>query len=339
MTRDHENTISTRPGTWLAVLLVAALHASPALAAGPGGGDPCQQASPSLDADQDGYTDAEECLGLDAGAAFAYPSCRDAAAIPPDCLDPLRADVFVALVPCDHPTQGAGCGTAGSSAYTDYGISPEEAFAFANEPTSSGGLGPAFHVVDVASLGLTGCSRCVTPRQSGLVIREDRTSDFGTCTAPRSYGEAVVDNANEIGEATVYTLRIAGHMNACIYDVAEAQPGATPGINDRAAGIRTEIRKVTVHEMDHAQRLAPDDVTRYYGSHYVSGSGCLMDAGSTYSEPDADGSVVLNIPTDHCRKTRSVAASGATSDGPIHCGDTFPVLLDGDGFQSCLPSN
>jgi len=283
--------------------------------------DPCTAGGSALfDCDQDGFTDAEECGGLTAPpAAFAFPSCRTSPGAA--CLDPQVPDVFVLFV------------KASPSNYTALGISDSAAFAALTQ--AGGGLPQRLHLLDPATATLLPGQggRAITARQSAFQVREDLSSPTGcpmTASLGFTPGGGVAPSLNQGQEGIVYTQRIINHVN-CVY--ADAGESSTS-----AAAIQAKIEMIqhtTSHELTHNERLAPDDVTRFGGHHYRTGSGCVMDQAVTYSTRKG---VTFDTSLAYCGPSQAAAADGATAFGKIFCEDPDD-LIDRDGFTgACLPA-
>lgn len=273
--------------------------------------DPCTAGgSPLFDCDRDGLTDFEECNGLTIAGAL-YPRCGTG-----ECLEPRVADLFIRFE------------KAANSAYTELGISDAAAFAFITQ--ASGGLAMRVHVLPAgALLPSTPQPNAITPRMAALLVREVRgTPTACPVTSPLGLinGSASVNGA---ALAQIFTQRIIDHVG-CVYGTANANSPAA--LADKVK----MIQHTTAHEATHANRLAPEDVERFGGHHYRTGSGCVMDQSSTYSTKG--GTVRFATPTSYCGPDQAAAAAGETALGPIQCEDPDDVL-DLDGFTiGCLPA-
>jgi hypothetical protein len=284
--------------------------------------DPCLAGGSALfDCDRDGYTDAEECSGLTAPpAAFAFPSCRSAPG--PNCLDPRVADVFVLFV------------KAPGSLYDALGITNQQAFAAVTQ-TGGGGLPQRVHVLNPATTTLLPGQggQAVTARQSAFRVREVLSSPTGcpmTASLGFTPGGGVAPSLNQGKEALVYTQRIVNHVS-CVYTDAGVSPTSAAATQDKIA----MIQHTTAHELTHNQRMAPDDVSRFGGHHYKTGTGCVMDQAVTYSTRKG---VTFDTSLTYCAPSQAAAADGQTGFGALLCEDPDDVI-DGDGFTvGCLPT-
>lgn len=131
--------------------------------------------------------------------------------------------------------------------------------------------------------------------------------------------------------AQIFTQRILDHVS-CVYSSGGADPNGAAARTDKI----NMIRHTTPHEATHANRLAPDNVERFGGHHYRTGSGCVMDQSSTYST--SRGSVRFATPLAYCGPNQFSASEGRTALGAIQCEDPGNTL-DQDNFTlSCLPA-
>jgi hypothetical protein len=319
---------SRRSNTILAGLLSAAfawvlVPASPAEAAC--AADPCTGGGSALfDCDRDGLTDEEECsLGLQValGAGIDFLSCRDPAAVQPDCVDPAVADQFVLFE------------KASPSVYDELGISNEDAFSPITQ-ASGGGLALRIHVLDAATTVLPSSpqANAITPRQAALHVLEVRTPASAFCPVTANLGAINgVTSTNNAAVAQVFSQRIVDLVD-CVYDSVDPSiPQA-----DRQADKVAMVQHTTTHESIHPARGAPEDVERFGGHHYRTKTGCVMDQSTTYSTKR--GQVTFDVPLEFCGPTQAAVDAGETDFGQIQCEDPDDIL-DGDGFvQGCLPS-
>ena len=96
------------------------------------------------------------------------------------------------------------------------------------------------------------------------------------------------------------------------------------------------VQHTTSHELTHNSRVAPDNVDRFGGHHYRTGTGCVMDQSTTYTTKN--GGVVFATSLAYCGPDQSAAAAGETALGKIHCEDLDNVI-DADAFTiNCLPA-
>jgi hypothetical protein len=282
--------------------------------------DPCAAGGSSLfDCDQDGYSDDEECNGLSVpAAAFDFPSCT--AAPGPDCLDPTVPDVFLLFE------------KASPSNFDALGISDEEAFAAV---TGATGLPQRLHILDPATTTLLPGQggRAVTARQSAFLLRESTSSPTGcpmTASLGFTPGGGIAPSLNQGKEGIVYTERIINHVE-CVYVDGGADPGGADALQDKIE----MIQHTTAHELTHNQRLAPEDVSRFGGHHYKTGSNCVMDQAVTYTTRKG---VSFATSLDYCGPSQASALAGETEFGKVLCEDPDDVV-DRDGFTgSCLPA-
>ena len=314
MTRTHSTGIA------LLVLALAVAGAADAACTI----DPCAGGgSASFDCDRDGFTDREECLGLDtdaeSGVAFDFPSCRVVPTAAPECLDPTKSDMFVKFE------------KAANSAYTDtaaIGTPISDAQAFGLITQTTGGLAIQVHVLPATVVLPSSPLNAITPRMAALTVREVRgastpcpiTAALGAINGITSVGGAAI--------AQVFSQRIIDHVN-CVYGTANANSAAAQ--TDK----RNMLLHTTAHEATHANRLAPESVTSYGGHHYRTGSGCVMDQASTYTTKRTNR---FNTPLAYCGPDQAAVLAGQTALGTIQCGDPSNTL-DQDNFtNACLPA-
>jgi len=287
--------------------------------------DPCVgtgNPNPNFDCDRDGLTDFEECNGLttSGGAAFAFPSCRLTPLAEPECLDARKSDLFVKFekAPVNSAyTDTAAIGTA---------ISDSEAFGLITQTT--GGLAIRVHVLTATTVLPTSPLNAITPRMAAVTVREVR----GASTAcPITAALGAINGITSVGGAgiaQIFTQRIIDHVN-CVYGAANANT------DDARTAKRNMIKHTTAHEATHANRLAPESVTKFGGHHYKTGTGCVMDQSSTYT---TQGGVRFNTPLVYCGPDQAAVLAGQTALGTIQCGDPGNTL-DQDNFtNTCLPA-
>jgi len=279
--------------------------------------DPCVgtgNPNPNFDCDRDGLTDFEECNGL-VVAGTLYPRCGTG-----ECLDPRKSDLFVKFekAPVNSAYRDtAAIGTA---------ISDDEAFGLITQPT--GGLAMRVHVLPATTVLPTSPLNAITPRMAAVTVREVRgASTACPITAPLGAINGITSVAGA-GIAQIFTQRIIDHVN-CVYGAANAN--STAALADK----RNMIKHTTAHEATHANRLAPESVTKFGGHHYKTGTGCVMDQSSTYT---TQGGVRFNTPLVYCGPDQAAVLAGQTALGTIQCGDPGNTL-DQDNFtNTCLPA-
>jgi hypothetical protein len=273
-----------------------------------------------LDCDRDGFSDREECLGLQvaAGAGLDAPSCTNLAADRTACVDPAAPDLFVVFK------------KASPSVYDELGLSNAAAFALVTQGGTAG-LPLRLHVLDPIQVILPGVPQpaSVTRRQAALRVFEVRTPASLACPVTSPLGSLNgVTATNNAGIAQIFTQRIVDHVD-CVYDSVDPRiPDA-----DRLANKIAMVKHTTSHELAHGLRGAPESVERFGGHHYRAATGCVLDQSTTYT---TRGGVAFATPTAFCGPDRTAILDGQTSLGPVHCSDS-DNLLDLDGFvQSCL---
>jgi hypothetical protein len=304
----------------------------------PAMGIDCAGALDGADTDQDGLSDQKECQGLSVldGDAFDFSSVCTAPT-DPDCggaapqalgLDPTVKDVFIEVV-LDSP-----------SGYDELGVVLEtDVFqVIENE------LNVHVHRVGVDTPAPTDVcqvqvERCLTPPPTGatqeprwLRLTENRSFGVNCSLIPPTppYGTAQVGSDAEYGLATAFSGRIIDHIGCILSANGDTTTDPTP-IQ------KQQLVTTTIHELNHLWK-------NLNGSHAVTGSGCIMDASSTYSVGGKKNApkVSFAIPTTHCAASRDAVAAGSNTLGALFCGDAVagsssPLSLDGDPVDGCLP--
>lgn len=288
--------------------------------------DPCLASDPNLDCDQDGYTNQEECAGLDTAAGF-FPSCRAAGATRPACMDPVLPDLFVLLQK----------GTP--SVYDQLGIPAGEEFQYITQPPSLGGLGAQVHVLDAARVTLpaTPQPNSITSRQAAVLVREQLTPPATACPVTGEIGRVnMPTSSNNSAVALIYSQRILDQID-CVYDSVDPAIPATSRLADK----RAMLLHTSAHEATHYARLAPDVVERFGGQHYKTSTGCVLDQSTAYSTKG--GKVSIKIATTYCGPDQAAVTDGFTALGALFCADPDDIG-DQDGFSfpasagfGCLP--
>lgn len=301
--------------------------AGPARAAPPPkGGSPCDPLLDTSDADFDGFSDKEECLGLSGrSVAFSYPGCLTTPTAAPNCLDHNVRDLFVEV-----RKDTASTGRSGFD--ENFGglgpISNAELFQLLEAPQSSGGLGINVHAVPAGSLDNSLRPRGVTVRQSGVILQEDRSLGFlrdvsGNLVCPDPpppTGITYQGNPNEFGNPQVLTQRIFDRVD-CVFGNL-----ASPG---NFSEKRLHLKNTVAHEVGHTIEVAPDPTSH----HTATGSGYVMDA--AIAVETRGGSVSVVIPTIFSSNSRAAITRGVTAAGEtVLCGDS--TTFDGDDLENCL---
>jgi hypothetical protein len=283
----------------------------------------CTSPSPARDFDGDQLDDETECRGMDpldpgrlqAGVpvdAFALGTCCTGGVCSgvPDrtgsCLDPRLKDVVIEFAPVQF------------ASFTRFGVDKQVDVIGEIEAD----LAVNLHELPAGALSRcaqAGDDRCVSRAPSGVLeqphwlrVSEDDVTVV-SCPLPRSlppYGQTVVSNPHEFGNAIVNTGVIRSHIE-CLYGSASAA----------AADVKRQLRFTTVHEISHTFRQA----------HFPAGTGCYLDATTLYTIKG--DRVTFTIPMDHCLATIESVRSGETAAGATHCGDF--TTLDGDGTEAC----
>ncbi len=221
----------------------------------------CNNPSTEADADLDGFTDAQECIGITLynGSLFLG---KDSGVNRADRLDPDTKDLFVILV------------------YASPTKIPANPLEYVSAPQSQGGLGIALHVI-VPEQADT--NRLVTSTQKAVRVTESLDDSTTTPLGVTSCG-----TPNGLDLATVYTQRIINH-------VTSVNPSASQTLKD------TYIKHTIAHEVGHmVGPLAPTYNANYGGYHYKTGTNVILDQsvkykgttfyiGTTYTSADKSG--------------------------------------------------
>ena len=238
------------------VITMLAMSASPAHAVVDCTADPTALAG---DADQDGFRDLDECLGITLVGGQSVASCRPASGLPAPpretCMDPDTKDMFVILAP------------AAANSLLPQGFNP---FAF------QGGFSPVGVTVHVIPPAQATVERVViaTSAVPGATLQKAARVAESLDTSSTILGLCNWGTPNELDGCVVYTKRIKNFIDTnCFGD-----PVAT-----RDGYINQYITHTFLHEVGHsAGGLAADYNSRYGGYHYVAGSGYIMQQSETY---------------------------------------------------------
>lgn len=304
--------------------------------------DPCLAASSALDCDQDGATDAQECVTgfqTSAGAAIDLPSCLAAGATQPDCLDPTVPDLFL------HFEKAVGfvdaSGTLVGSAYDQLGLSNAEIFDALTRPPAQGGLGLRVHVIDPTTTSLLSSPQpnSVSPGVAALRVEEVRETLAFTCPIDSPLGRvAPVSSAagmNGQNVARIFSDRILAHVD-CVHDSVSPPTPASGRLADK----RNLLIHTTDHEIGHGVALAPEDVSRFGGHHFKAGSGCMLDESTVVSVKR--NVVNFAVALDFCGPSQdqtAAAENSAAFSPPLHVFCEDRDNYDQDGYTTaCLPA-
>ena len=205
------------------------------------------------DSDRDGFTDYQECNGidLDLGTAPArhFPTCVGTTLSRDQCLDPNTKDLFVilapatpSLIPSDPPP-----------------------LKFVSNPQSGGGLGIATHVLTPDQAG---SDRRVTSASPQPAVRcTEDLNPTGNILGIANYGMG-------LDACVVFTQRATNFVNSVYASVGKTPP---------AGLIDDYIRHIFAHEVGHTISLAATYDSRYGGYHYKSGTDVVMEQSVQYT--------------------------------------------------------
>jgi hypothetical protein len=223
------------------------------------------------DADGDGLTDTEECLGITLPGGANYPKCVSSA-LRVTCLDPDTKDLFAILV---------------RSVPSNIPMNP---FEHVSRPVSSGGLGITVHEISAAQAN---ADRSITATQKAVRITENLD------TAGDIFGIANVSTPNGLDFSTVFTRRIIDFIDGVYNGAGDTATNRTP-VKD------AYIKHTLNHEVGHLITLTTDYNSRFGGNHYKAGSTVIMEQSVVYSV--RRGTVTFTISTDFTAADVSGAA-------------------------------
>src|SRR5438034_2556633 len=154
------------------------------------------------DSDRDGFTDYQECNGidLDLGTAPArhFPSCVGVTLNRADCLDPNTKDLFVILAPA-----------------TPTSLIPADPLRYVSPPQSTGGLSIATHILTPDQAG---SDRRVTSASPQLAVRcTEDLNPTGDIVGISNYGIG-------LDASVVFTQRITNFVNSVYASVGKTPP-------------------------------------------------------------------------------------------------------------------
>lgn len=226
----------------------------------------CSDPSPNEDFDGDGFTDAEEALGLPLSPGLAFvdvagnqvttvPSCCGQELPRSTCLEPAAPDLF-ALVREASPT----------------GL-PADLFGPLAAPVGQGGLGITVHRL-VDNRNADDDSRLVSP-SSALGQNAVQLTEL-LDTQAEILGIANYGTPNNLDRARIWTERIRLFVEKeCSADPANCQTEqGDVGVDAITARL---TRWVASHETGHMLRLTSAYERRFGGYHERSGSSIVME--------------------------------------------------------------
>lgn len=206
----------------------------------------------TLDADADGFTDAQECSG--SGILGVLPCA--AGVDRNSCLDPNSKDVFVIVVP----------DTTGPS------LLGQNPLGVLKTTAGITGLGIGIHQI---TEGQT-TNRVVLGPQKAIRITESLdTSDVAT-------GVCNQGTPNGLDGCIVFTQVISNFVNSkCPTGVPCLISPSTTGTV--AAVISTYIQNTIAHEASHSMAVTAKYISRFGGNHYQTGTNVVMDQSVYYT--------------------------------------------------------
>jgi hypothetical protein len=257
---------------------------------------PCDSYSKTTDSDRDGFSDYDECNGINfAGTAGgSFPGWKDLGSYNDrsQYLDPNSADLFVILVPKPN----------------GYFSSIPSPLEFLSNPRESGGLGIAVHKIDNSRVASSPdrkvCGNCQTGFNTQKSLRISENLDIKNpkilASSPAQHG-----NPNQTDTAVVYTERIRDfiELTCGCSDILTGQcldccDNATPP----ACGgdlFYKYIKHSIVHEIGHQIMLTttkdpnwnwhyPED-TGVELDYQVHAAGKIFHLGTTFTNADQSG--------------------------------------------------
>jgi hypothetical protein len=260
--RHRKYTMRAGPIALTALMVTALLTMLPVSAGAPPPGGTVTVTCPTnstSDADNDGFTDAQECAGilLNQGTApfVTIQSCFTAngARTALDrslCLDPNSPDLFVILVP------------AASS------LIPANFFEFVAKPKPSPGLGLGItiHQINNDQASTTSTTdRLLSSVSTQKAVRvTEKTENLASGTV---LGQATNGTPITTGKVAVWPVRILQHVNEVRVAAGLAALPATDLV------VVTYIKQVIAHEMGHVMgplaNVSTQTATAYGGKHYA----------------------------------------------------------------------
>ena len=228
------------------------------------------------DSDRDGFTDYQECNGidLDLGTAPArhFPTCVGTTLSRDQCLDPNTKDLFVILAPA-APS-----------------LVPSDLLKSVSNPQSGGGLGIATHELRPDEADQTGSKRRVTSASPQLAVRcTEDLNPTGNILGISNYGMA-------LDACVVFTQRITNFVKSVYASVGQTPP---------AGLIDDYIRHTFAHEIGHTVSLTTTYDSRFGGYHYKSGTIVVMEQAVKYTVKG--GNVTFYVSTNFATQDPSAA--------------------------------
>lgn len=265
-TMKQRQCIQSRMGLGLLTVaaLVLALLPAPAQAAVVAVVCTAVAATDTTDTDGDGFTDYEECNGITLpDSVTLFSSCVGTSLARADCLNPDTKDLFVILV---RATTLNPDGTTTTSDRIP-----------ANPLEFMGGLPVTIHQITPAQAA---SNRRVGATQKAVKVTEDLDVtgcdpvSCYTANPPPALGESNYGTPNDLDLAKVFTQRTINFVNSVYASVRLTPPSGL---------INTYIKYTIAHEILHMLLRTDQDIARYGGHHYKTGSGLILDQSVSYS--------------------------------------------------------
>jgi hypothetical protein len=240
----------------------------------------CPAATSTVDTDNDGFTDAQECAGipLNQGSARSttFPSCftnnvRNSLARSA-CLHPDEPDLFVALVP------------------TATTLIPADPFEYVRRLRTQQGLEIAVHQLTATQVKVStdpALDRLLTSGSPQKAVRVTESAEGLASGAV--LGNATNGTPNTTGKVVVWPVRILEHIN----QVRTAAGVVALPATDQLVVI-PYIKQVIAHEMGHVlgplANVSTKTASNYGGKHYSPDDHVIM---SQYVTNDGAGNFTV----------------------------------------------
>lgn len=227
----------------------------------------------TTDADNDGFTEAQECGGI--SLVDGSPS--------PVYLDPARKDLFVIIVPL----------STGSLIPTT--VQPPKLTSSIDNKL---GINTYLIYASPNSIWVTG-NRQVTSSSPQKAVRVTENADGTLKDSSNNYlpfGNSNYGTPNNLDGATVWTQRIKNYIStvACPSSVTSCTDSVSGAVGTDAV-TSVYIRNTIPHEVGHVMKLTSSYNSKYGGYHYATGSNIVMEQSVVYK--NNKGTVTFYIPS------------------------------------------
>jgi hypothetical protein len=247
----------------------------------------CSNPSTTLDADNDGFTEAQECNGITLADGTHFPGFNEIASLGlterSQYLDPNTKDLFIIVVPLS-------LGSLMTDASGDLVTDPSPILA---------NVGITAHIL----MGSSWAAGDRTVAQSGSDQHAAKITEDADNTLKDSkgnylpFGDSHYGTPNNLDGATVWTQRIKNYVETVACTNAGAPcTDAVSSANGIAAVVNAYITNVMAHEVGHVMELTNISISKYNGNHYAPGSGTVMEQSISYKTSKRDGAVTFTIP-------------------------------------------